>query len=107
MICDYIDPIDPPSAPILCEIQGRDTLPIGFSRKYSAVFFNSENQPDNMVEAIWSIVDLPIGINFEINSNTITINASEEISLIGERFKIMVSDESGRYNGTKHVEVTG
>lgn len=97
MICDYIAPEDktyPDETLLQCSISGRATITAGNKRKYTAKFFNDDNNEINTVTGVWNVNPDLEGINVKNDGNAITISAENNDDLIGEVLTITLSAEN-------------
>lgn len=102
MICDYITPVEypagqPDSKLLPCRIQGKPELMLSRTRTLAPLFYQSDGvTPAESATAVWTCPEVS-GITFEINNNRLLMRASNDSSLIGTAFEVMLSDADGLY----------
>jgi hypothetical protein len=107
LICDaYVSPINTAvsSAAGGCKIVGKDVVRIGTTRKYWAVFTDSN---ESVVAATprWTVAP-PTGVNSSVTDGVVSIQIPLDSSLIGKKIMLAVTDEEGLYGSCeKEVQV--
>ena len=102
---------------------GKGTIRVGYSKKFTAHFYNAEDGMDISENAIpqWEIV-LPDGTEFKVvdfdqlenltckldeSGDELTVKCKKDYNLIGSTFLIRIKDTNGDRISTVEVEVTG
>ena len=104
MVCDYIQHAEPTVSPVYCRIDGRDSIRIGSTRRFTSFFYT---QPDN--ETIrWRVTHQERGVSIVATDvpNTVILSVPDDTSLIGSMLTVSFSSADGQYIASKHVEVT-
>lgn len=108
-ICDIIvsenDDITNKPASKNCTIIGRDTIRLGTSRKYTAVFTDADGKNVTITSPFWSI-EAPAGISYKVIDGNCIIDVPLNEKFVGETITIFVAgdgDEFGNYE--KKVQV--
>lgn len=94
---------DTPAETGSCAIGGKDNIRIGTSRKFSAVFTNTDGSEPEGVEATWTVT-APDGITYKVAGNACTITAALDEGLVGKAATITLTDKDGKY-GTNQKTV--
>lgn len=108
-ICDFYSEDDVrtsvPSTEGHCSIDGRDTIRIGASRKYTASFVNTDGVVVESAVAEWSAV-VPEGITYEAFGNACVVSVPLDGDLVGEELTICIKDSEDLFgNCEKKVRV--
>lgn len=102
---------------------GKGTIRVGYSKKFTAHFYDSEDGMDISENAVpqWEIV-LPDGTEFKVvdfdqlenltckldeSGDELTVKCKKDYNLIGSTFLIRIKDANGDRVSTVEVEVTG
>lgn len=109
MIADYFTPLDREeknNEKLSCFIEGRTTIREGFSRTYTASFYDIDGvDMDETVEAVWTVEAPTDAVTLEQNGHTAVLTLNGSMSP-GERIRLTVCDKYGNYEmATYYVEV--
>lgn len=107
-ICDMVTETNNATAAISgnCNITGRDTIRIGASRSFTAIFMTSSGEENREAVPIWD-VSAPNGVLCDGNGAKIKITVPLSEDLVGEVITITLSDSDGAYGKCeKKVQVT-
>lgn len=107
-LCDlYIDSNDEPTPALTgsCVINGRDVIRIGTTRKYTAVFTDSEGEVVSSVVPIWNAT-VPTGVTTSVTDGVLSVTVPLSEALVGKEVEIVLSEESQAYGTfTKKAQV--
>lgn len=106
-IADYIPNIggqEQPEIPedkLLCQIVGRNTVLLGLSRKYTSVFYEADGVTvSSGITPIWNVAfeeGLAEFATVSIADGTLQISIPNRTELIGKKYTITLSENSGNY----------
>lgn len=94
-----------PSVTGNCEIAGRDTIRLGTSRKYTAIFTDESGAIVATATPVWAVT-VPDGITYDISGTECTIKVPLSEKYVGATITISLSDTENVFgNYDKKVQV--
>lgn len=79
-----------------CIIDGKNSVRIGTSRKYTASFIDINGDTICGVDAVWDI-SAPDSVKWSVDANTCILTIPLDSNLVGENIVIRVADQSEKY----------
>ena len=110
LICDYVTPPDESDAttPPTCLLNGRSTMRIGKTQKYTAAFVNENDETISGVTAVWALNGDTMGWTLTPGAdNTATLSVDKDENLIGSVVTLVAAADDDSAHASMEVEVVG